>query len=62
MKVLLAEKIMQKFCRADWTSHNIGIFIHKKSSGQVDFLFQPVTCKGAEKKRAGLKETFYLNS
>ena len=31
-------------------------FIHKKSSGQVEFLFQPLTCKRAEVKRADSKE------
>ena len=32
------------------------------SSGQVEFMFQPVTCKRAEVKRAHLIEpTFYLN-
>ena len=56
MKVPLAENIMQEFCRADWTSHNISIFLHELSSDQVEFLFQPVICKRAEVKRADLKE------
>ena len=39
IKVPLAENIMQEVCRADWTSHNINIFLHELSSGQVEFLF-----------------------
>ena len=48
---------MQEFLQRRLKLSHYRFFIKKKSSGQVEFLFQPVACKRAEVKRADLKES-----
>ena len=48
---------MQEFLQRRLKFSQNRFFIQKKSSGQVEFLFQPVACKRAEVKKTDLKES-----